>query len=112
MYGVYANMIGMNTVYIHYEKDFTFDISKLIDAIDNNTSIVSLVNPSMPIGNVYTDEEIISVIEKAAKYNALVCIDEAYAYFYEKNSLKLINQYENVVILRTFSKMLSIPGLR
>ena len=112
MYGVYASMTGMSTVYVHYEDDYTFNIQKMLDQIDENTSIVSLVNPSMPIGNVYSESEIIAVISKAAKYNAMVCIDEAYAYFYEKDSLKLIHQYENVVILRTFSKMLSIPGLR
>lgn len=112
MYGVYASMVGMNTVYVHYEEDYTFDIEKLLDQINDKTSIVSLVNPSMPIGNVYTNQEIIRVIEKAQKHNAMVCIDEAYTYFYEKNSLDLIEKYDNVVILRTFSKMLSLPGLR
>ena len=42
----------------------------------------------------------------------MVIIDEAYTYFYQKNSLKLINEYDNVVILRTFSKMLSLPAIR
>lgn len=112
MYGVYASMVGMNTIYIHYEQDYTFDIEKMLEQIDENTSIVSLVNPSMPIGNVYSEKEILRVVEKARDFNAIVCIDEAYAYFYEKNSLDLINKFDNVVILRTFSKMLSLPGLR
>lgn len=112
MYKVYADMAQMNTVFVHYENDFTFNIQNLLDAIDENTGIVSLVNPSMPIGNVYTENEIVSVVEKAGRHNALVIIDEAYHYFYAKTSLDLLRKYDNVVILRTFSKMLSIPGLR
>lgn len=112
MYKVYADMSQMITEFIHYESDYTFDINKLIDRIDENTGLVSLVNPSMPIGNVYEQSDIIRVVEKAKSVNALVIIDEAYHYFYEKNSLELIKNYDNVVILRTFSKFLSMPGLR
>lgn len=112
MYKVYADMVNMNTVFVHYEEDYTFDINKLIAQINENTGIVSLVNPSMPIGNSYTSDEVISVIEAARKVNAMVIIDEAYHYFCDKTSIDLINKYDNVVILRTFSKMLSMPALR
>lgn len=112
MYKVYADMQQMETKFVHYEEDYTVDINKVLNEIDDETSLVSLVNPSMPIGNVYTDQEIEAVVKKAAEHNALVIIDEAYHYFYEKDSLNLIDKYDNLVILRTFSKMLSIPGLR
>ena len=112
MYGVYAESVGMNVKTLSYENDHTFKIEKILDAINENTGIVALVNPNMPMGNVYTESEIISVVEKASKHNALVIIDEAYYYFYDKSSLNLVKKYDNVVLLRTFSKMLSIPALR
>ena len=112
MYKVYADMQQMETEFVHYEEDYTFDINKLIDKIDEKTGLVSLVNPSMPIGNVYEQSDIVRVVEKAKSVNALVIIDEAYHYFYEKGSIDLIKKYDNVVILRTFSKFFSIPGLR
>lgn len=112
MYKVYADMIQMKTEFVKYESDYTFDINKLIEKIDNETSIVSLVNPNMPIGNVYEQDEIKRVIEKAKTVNAVVIIDEAYHYFYDKTSISLIKEYDNVIILRTFSKFFSIPGLR
>ena len=112
MYKVYAEMSGMVVESIKYNNDYTFDVQKILDKIDANTGIVALVNPNMPIGNVYTQEEINAVVKKAEEYNALVIIDEAYYYFYDKSSLDLIQQYDNVIILRTFSKMLSIPALR
>lgn len=112
MYKVYADMQGMNTIFVHYEDDYTFDINKMLDQIDDNTGLVSLVNPSMPIGNVYSEEDIRKVILKAKEHNAQVIIDEAYYYFYDKTSLELIKEFDNVIILRTFSKMLSLPAVR
>ena len=112
MYKVYADMQGMNTVFVHYNDDFTFDINKMLDAIDENAGLVSLVNPNMPIGNAYTEDEIRSIIIKAKENNAQVIIDEAYYYFYDKSALEFVSEFDNVIILRTFSKMLSITALR
>lgn len=112
MYKVYADMQGMNTKFIHYEKDFNFDINKLLSEINENTSLVSIVNPNMPIGNAYSQTEIRKVLEKARENNAMVIIDEAYYLFHKESSINLLKEFDNMVILRTFSKMLSMPGLR
>lgn len=112
MYKVYADMQQMETEFVHYQEDYTFDINKLIDKIDEKTGVVSLVNPNMPIGNVYEQSDIVRIVEKSKSVDAMVIIDEAYHYFYEKSSLDLIKKYSNVVVLRTFSKFFPIPGLR
>ncbi len=112
MYEVYAKSIGMNIKQIKYEEDFSFRIENTLSQINDNTSIVVLVNPNMPVGNAYSKENITAVIEKAKENNAIVIIDEAYYYFYDKTSTNLVNEYDNVVVLRTFSKMLSMPSLR
>lgn len=112
MYKAYADMHGLNTKFVHYEKDYTFDIEKLLGEINENTSLVSLVNPNMPIGNAYTVGEIRKVLDKAKENNAVVIIDEAYYLFHKGTALGLLKEYDNAVILRTFSKMFSIPGLR
>lgn len=112
MYKVYADMQGVETVFVHYNDNFTFDIKNILNQIDNDTCIVSLVNPNMPVGNVYSRDEIVSVVEKASECNAIVVVDEAYYYFYDQTALDLIKRYDNMIILRTFSKMLSIPALR
>lgn len=112
MYEVYAKMIGMNVRQLTYENDFTYKVEKTLAAINENTGIVVLVNPNMPVGNVYAKEDILAIVKKARLYNALVIIDEAYYYFYDQSSIDLIKDHDNIVILRTFSKMLSIPSLR
>ena len=112
MYEVYAKMIGMNVCQITYADDFSFNIKRVLSQINEDTGIIVLVNPNMPVGNAYSKEEITAVVDKAKKNNALVIIDEAYYYFYNQTSVDLVKEYDNVVILRTFSKMLSIPSLR
>ena len=112
MYKVYGEMIGMEPVLLKYESDFSFDVNKIMTAIDSDTGIVVLVNPNMPIGNVYEKKDIEAIIRKAHENNALVIIDEAYYYFYDETSVEFVKKYDNVLILRTFSKMLSIPALR
>ena len=112
MYEVYAEMIGMNIKELGYEKDFTYKVETTLDNINENTSIVVLVNPNMPVGNVYSREEIVRILEKAKENDAIVIIDEAYYYFYDQSSIDLLQKYDNLFVLRTFSKMLSIPSLR
>lgn len=112
MYEVYAKMIGMNVKQLEYENDFSYKVEKTLNSIDSNTGIVVLVNPNMPVGNAYSRKEIECIIEKAGKNNAIVIIDEAYYYFYDQTSVDFIKKYNNVFVLRTFSKMLSIPSLR
>lgn len=112
MYKVYGEMIGMNAKLLKYEKDFTFNVDNILSSIDETVGIVVLVNPNMPVGNVYKSEDIERIVKKANSFNALVIIDEAYYYFYDHSSIDLIKKYDNVLLLRTFSKMLSIPALR
>lgn len=112
MYEVYAKMVGMSVEQIKYESDFSFKIENIVSRINKDTGIVVLVNPNMPVGNVYSKDEIETIISKAKENDALVIIDEAYYYFYDHTSIDLIKKYDNVVIIRTFSKMLSVPSLR
>lgn len=112
MYEVYAKMKGMNVKQLQYEKDFSYKVEITLDNINENTGIVVLVNPNMPVGNTYNRKEIVSIVEKARDNHAVVIIDEAYYYYYDRTSIDLIQKYENVFVLRTFSKMLSIPSLR
>lgn len=112
MYAVNCSMLGLKHVPVSYDADMTMNAEKILAAIDETTDLVVLLNPNNPIGTVYTEEEARSIIEKAASVGAVVIIDEAYHYFYEHTFLPLIQEYENVVILRTFSKLFSLAAVR
>ena len=112
MYDVYSKMFGMKHDVVEYNANFTVSTEAIIDRINENTGIVILLNPNSPIGTTYTNEEFERIVRKAGEVNAIVVIDEAYHYFYENTQMNLIKKYNNVVVLRTFSKLCSLAGLR
>lgn len=112
MYWVNCNILGLKHVPVTYESDLTIKIEKILKAITNDTRVVVLLNPNNPVGNVYTEEEAQKIIEKAESVGAIVIIDEAYHYFYDTSFVKMATEYNNVVILRTFSKLFSLAACR
>ena len=112
MYKVNCELLGLTHVKAEYKNDFTIDIDDILNKINEKTNIVVLLNPNNPIGNIYTEEEINKIIEKAQSENALVVIDEAYHYFCPNTYIDKVNQYDNVIVLRTFSKLCSMASLR
>lgn len=112
MYDVYSKMFGMGHVTAEYNDDFTLSLERIVDEIDNNTGIVVLLNPNSPIGECWTENDARSIIRKAAAVGAIVVVDEAYHYFCESTFMNLINEFDNLLVLRTFSKLFSCAGLR
>ena len=112
MYWVNCCILGYRHVSVVYEPDLTIKIENILNAINDNTRIVVLLNPNNPVGNVYTEEELQRVIARAKEVGAIVIIDEAYHYFYPNTFLNYALEGENVVVLRTFSKLFSIAACR
>ncbi|MCM1131340.1 MAG: histidinol-phosphate aminotransferase family protein [Roseburia sp.] len=112
MYWVNCNILGLRHKPVSYEKDLTLDINKIVEAIDDDTRIVVLVNPNNPIGNVYSEEEMLKILQITKEVNAILVIDEAYHYFYDKTFINYAVKEENVIVLRTFSKLFSLAALR
>lgn len=89
--------------------------SSLLDVIDPMTKVVFIVNPNNPTGNYMNKLELIYLLDHLPN-TILVVIDEAYAEYVETNdypnTIKLLAKYPNLIILRTFSKLYGLAGLR
>ncbi len=112
MYRINCSLLGLLHKPVEYDEDLTIDVEKIISAIDEDTRIVVLLNPNNPVGNVYSTEEFERILLRAKAVDALLIVDEAYHYFYPESFYEYALKNENVVILRTFSKLFSIPALR
>lgn len=112
MYRINCYLLGLKHCGVGYKDDLSLDVDSILQAIDDDTSIVVLLNPNNPIAGVYTEEQMDTIVHKAAEVGALVVIDEAYHYFYKKTFLSYINQYHHVLIFRTFSKCFSMAACR
>lgn len=114
MYRVNCSILGFHHVPVSYEEDFNISVEKIVNAITSDTRIVVLINPNNPIGNTYTEVEARKVFDKAREVGAIVVVDEAYHYFTDESLLPLAmsGEYDNVIVMRTFSKLMSLAALR
>ncbi len=112
MYDVYSKMFGMEHVTVEYDKNFQVSSDEILSKITKNTGIVILLNPNSPIGTAYDADTFGKIIDRAAQMGAWVVVDEAYHYFYEPTIINEIKNRENLIVLRTCSKLFSMAGLR
>lgn len=104
-YEIFASAVGakLNKVPLVGEK---IDAERLKDL--NENCVVFLPNPNNPTGHLFSDEEIFWLLERGA----LVVLDEAYYEFSNKTYAPLIENYSNLIVVRTFSKAFGLASQR
>lgn len=96
-------------------KDGVHDLDAMLAAIDENTSVVWVCNPNNPTGTIVSSDELEAFIAKVPN-DVLIVLDEAYVEYITssayRNTLPLYRQYENLILLRTFSKAYGLASFR
>ncbi|MEZ5070362.1 MAG: histidinol-phosphate transaminase [Bacteroidales bacterium] len=110
MYGVCARINDVEFRRVLLNPDFTLSPEAILDRCDDRTKLIFLCSPNNPTGNVLDRAAVRQVLESA---KALVVVDEAYADFSEKEGfLSLLEEFSNLVVLRTLSKAWGLAGIR
>jgi histidinol-phosphate aminotransferase len=96
-------------------KDFTHDLDTMLNKVNRKTKLVFICNPNNPTGTTVSLKAFNSFLSKIPK-RVIVVLDEAYGDFVEEafypNGLDYIKKEKQVIILRTFSKVYGLAGLR
>lgn len=96
-------------------KNRLHDLESMFEAIDENTAIVWVCNPNNPTGGLVENAPLQDFLAKVPS-DVLVVLDEAYYEYVtnenHKDTLPLIEQYDNVIIMRTFSKAYGLAAFR
>lgn len=113
-YGQLAKAHRRKCVFIPQNK-FVCDVENVFPAVNNNTKVIFIANPNNPTGTIISHAQVKKLLTNIPQ-KILVVIDEAYGeYVTDKSfpdSLQLQKKYANLVILRTFSKIYGLAGLR
>jgi histidinol-phosphate aminotransferase len=109
-YSNVSKLMGGIPKYIKLEGNNSLDINELINNINSRTKIIFIANPNNPTGNYLINNNEIEKILKVFK--GILVIDECYFEIGGKTCSELIKKYENLIILRSFSKVFAIAGLR
>jgi len=97
---------AMSTKFVEL-GNFEWDADKLVEEIESS-KIAFLGRPNNPTGNSINRDGLKDLLETGK----IIVVDEAYAEFSEESVIDLVDEYENLVVLRTFSKMFGLAGLR
>src|SRR5437763_4773068 len=114
MYPIGAKSVGATPVAVP-ERELTADVDGFLAQVTDRTRIVFIANPNNPTGTYLSAEEL-ARLHAGLPPNVVLAIDAAYAEFVNRNDYEpgvgLVNRAENVVMLRTFSKIYALAGLR
>lgn len=109
-----AKIMGGSVVKVKM-KNHHLDVEGMVNAITDKTKIVWFATPNNPTGTIVKKDELLWAIDRIPK-DVLIVIDEAYKEYVTDidypDSLPLLNNHSNIVILRTFSKAYGLAGLR
>jgi histidinol-phosphate aminotransferase len=96
-------------------RDYRFDLAAMAERISARTKMVFIANPNNPTGTIVTARELERFWERVPE-RAVVVLDEAYFEYVESgdypDGLKYVREGRNVIVLRTFSKIYALAGLR
>ncbi|MFQ5827069.1 MAG: histidinol-phosphate transaminase [Dehalococcoidia bacterium] len=107
MYSFSTGVCGGEVVEV-VRSGFALDIDRVKQAIDARTKIIFVASPNNPSGNTAPEAH----IRELAGMGPLVVVDEAYAEFCGTTVLPLVDEFPNLIVLRTFSKWAGLAGLR
>ena len=112
VYKLMATLFGAETIEVP-DPGFVHDLEAMADAITEQTKEIFIANPNNPTGTLVTQDQIDHFMDRIPDH-VIVIFDEAYYEFLDSppDTLKYVREGRNVVVMRTFSKIQGLAGLR
>ncbi len=108
---VAAELSGVDVGSVPLDHQFQIDVVKTLASLGTTTKIIFLCSPNNPTGNLLRREDILSLCKNS---DSLVVVDQAYLEFadWSGDMMRDVEQYPNLVVLRTLSKAWGLAGIR
>ena len=115
MYSIITKIVGATSKLIEENTNYAIDVSAILKQVTPSTKIIYLANPNNPTGTYLSRTEIVNLLNKLPKHILLV-LDGAYAEYVIKDDydsgFSLTEEFENIIMTRTFSKVYGLAALR
>ena len=110
MYNVYSKIYNVNTILLDYDIDFKINKKKLYENL-NKCKVFFLPNPSH-IEDLFCEKEISKICTLLKENDGILVVDETYYGFGSKSMIELVNNFNNLYVIRSFSKTFGLPSIR
>ncbi len=112
VYPLVTQALGATAV-VTPANDFGHDLDAMLASITDNTKLVFVANPNNPTGTLLSDDAIYAFLSKVPS-SVIVVLDQAYIEYLDTADLSIgwLNEFDNLIITRTFSKAYGLAGLR
>ena len=112
MYEIYSNIFRIKFHPLTYSEDYKLKKDELDQFLSLNPTILFVPNPNQPIESSLSLNELKELALKCKQKNCFLVLDEAYYMFGADTGISLLKEFDNVIILRTFSKAFGVPSIR
>lgn len=109
VYGFTTQMMGAIPIAVQRNADFSLDIEAILESITPKTKVIFIANPNNPTANLVSRDALVTLLDRL---DCLVVVDECYYEFCQETVSDLVEQYPNLIILRSFSKSFGLAGIR
>ena len=109
MYTFFTELYGGKTLSVMLKKDYNLDVDAMLKKADKDTRLLFICSPNNPTGNQFLESDIKTLLKE---FKGVVVVDEAYADFASSSVINWIQDYDNLAVLRSFSKAFGLAGLR
>jgi histidinol-phosphate aminotransferase len=109
MYTFFAELYGGKKVTTMLNQDFSLDVDCMLKMANKQTRLLFVCSPNNPTGNQFRELDIKRLLNE---FKGIVVVDEAYVDFAKCSVVDWIQDYDNLAVLRSFSKAFGLAGLR
>lgn len=111
-YSLYSYFVGLASApmrEVMLDGDFELDVDAMVGKGEENDGIIIMPSPNNPTGNCFRQKDVEEIL---AKHRGLVILDEAYSEYARRTMVPRVEEFDNLVVMKTFSKAYAMANLR
>ncbi len=106
LYDYFVKLNGGRAIEVDLTDDFQLDVDAMVR---QNAKVAIMPSPNNPTGNCFRTKDIEDIL---SRFNGVVVVDEAYTEYADESFIKRVEEFDNLVVIRTFSKAYAMAALR
>ena len=106
LYDYFITMNGGRTSFVDLTEDFQLDVDAMLRT---KPKLMLVPSPNNPTGNSFRMKDLEEIL---SRFDGIMVVDEAYAEYADESMVRRVNEFDNLIVLRTFSKAYAMAALR